>query len=279
MLKFGAAHHDPRAFSKSNIAPVESLVQSLRWFASRGALLTASHAYHAVIQTELKALKSSRPLPADAMFVLHHVFHQQVILEARALLDRSRDSFGVACVASHLAMPEALEGLLAMIERSAPRQGADDRDRQIAYLKYIERYCSILAVKRDALSDASHPLSTKAELVRHMGNKVVAHTSIDTYFLDGRDLDDVVLALQVIAVAIGEALGDVACGDDYQATVESGSFRGAGLLLHVDVDAQPFQTNMIRGLLRDWVRSGREFPCYPQDFAALGFTLPPCPSQ
>ncbi|MDQ3287940.1 MAG: hypothetical protein M3Q42_06700 [Pseudomonadota bacterium] len=270
MLKFSAAQHDPRTFAKCNLSPLESLALSLRWFASRAALLTASHAYHAVIQTELKALKSSRPLPADAMFVLNHVFHQHVILEARALLDRSKDSFGVAYVATHLAMPEALEGLISMIEQPVSRRGGDDRDRQIAYLSYIERYCRILAVKRDALSDVSHPLSTKAELVRHMGNKAVAHTNLDTYVLDGRDLDDVVIALQVIAVAIGEALGDVACGDDYQATVESGSFRGAGLLLHVDVDAQPFQTNMIRGLLPEWVKSGREFPWYPQDFSPLG---------
>jgi hypothetical protein len=195
---------------------------------------------------------------------MRRAFLHSVILEARALHDRDGGSLGSCQIAKGLGDPVAREGLrkyLAEYPHGRVMQDVEQRDR---YLDYLQRYCSVMAPPKSAkLPD--HPLAAKAQLVRRMANKAVAHSTLDDYTLGGEDLADVVIASVVIACAIEAAVGDAAIQNDF-AAIELSGYRAAGHLLHVEVDQSSYNVNMVRGFLPVWVQSGIEFPRSPGDF-------------
>jgi len=270
MLKFEPPRHDHTSFTDADLGAVGGLVQSLRWYNSRASLLLYFWGMYQTLETEVQKQASRRPLSADATYMLRRAFLHSVILETRALHDRDSRSLGSCQIAKRLADPVARAGLHEYLARHPQGRVMEDVRQRDAYLDYVQRYCKLMApAQKKALPD--HPLGAKAELVRRMANKAVAHSTLDDYTLGGEDLRDVIVASIVIACAIEEAIGDAAIPNDF-AVVESSGYRAAGHLLHVEVDTEPHNVNMIRGFLPGWIELGIEFPEYPAGFqrGALG---------
>lgn len=209
--------------------------------------------------------------------MLRRAFLHSVILETRALHDRDNRSLGSRQIAERLADPTAREGLHKYLADYPQGRVMQDVEQRNLYLDYVQRYCGFMAPhKGSAMPD--HPLSIKAELVRRMANKSVAHSTLDDYMLGGEDLGDVVIASIVIACAIEAAVGDAAIPNDF-AVVESSGYRAASHLLHVEVNPNPYNINMVRGFLPGWIKFGTEFPNYPGDFRRSAQNSPKTPQN
>lgn len=100
MLKFDPPRHDPASFTNADLGAVGGLVQSLRWYNSRASLLLYFWGMHETLETEVQNQASTRPLSADAIYMLRRAFLHSVILEARALHDRDGRSLGSCQIAS-----------------------------------------------------------------------------------------------------------------------------------------------------------------------------------
>lgn len=140
-----------------------------------------------------------------------------------------------------------------------------DLEQRTKYVNYIEKYCTLMSAAPAASTLRAHPLSAKMQLVHQMSNKAVAHSTLDSYLLNGADLDDVVIATVTIACAIEAALGDAAANND-MALIETCGYKAAAAILQIEVDSSPYKVNMIREFLPKWVESQSEFPDYPEDF-------------
>jgi hypothetical protein len=265
MLRFEPPRHDPARFTNADLGAVGGLVQSLRWFNSRASILLYCWGMHETNETEALKKASTRPLLEDTMFMLRRSILYSVILEVRALHDRDGKSLGSRQAFERLGDPIAREGLHSYLRDHPQGRVMQDVAMRDRYLDYVQRYCGLMSAPVAASTTSDHPLSAKVELVRRMANKSVAHSTLDDYILGGEDLSDVVIATTVIACAIEAAIGDAAISNDL-AIVESAGYRAAGQLLHVDVDHSPYNVSMIRAFLPDWIKSGCEFPNYPNDF-------------
>lgn len=264
MLRFEPSKHDPSSFTNADLGAVEGLVQSLRWFNSRASLLLYFWGMHETIETEALRGASTRPLSADAFYMLRRALLHSVILEVRALHDRDSRSLGSRQIANRLADPASRLGLHKYLTDHPQNRSMSDVDERNQYLDYIQHYCGLMAPTRGE-KVPEHPLGPKTELVRRMANKTVAHSTLDNYTLGGEDLSDVVIATIVIACAIEATLGDGAIPNDL-AVVESLGYRAAGHILFIDTDPTPYNVNMARGFLPGWIKFRTEFPAYPSEF-------------
>lgn len=263
MFRFEPPRHDPASFKDADLNAVEGLVQSLRWYNSRASLLLYFWGMYETLQNESTRRTSSRPLSADAHYMLRRALLHSVILEARALHDRDRRSLGSRQLAVALADPLAREGLHGYLSSYPQGRVMQDLDLRNRHLDYVQHYCNLMAPAKG--TTAEHQLSKKVELVRRMANKAVAHSTLDSYTLGGEDLGDVVLASVAVACAIEAAVGDAAISNDLS-VIETSGYRAASHILHVEADSTPYTVNTIRTLLPWWIKSGAEFPNFPSDF-------------
>lgn len=265
MLLFNPARHKISEMREAQLSGRDLLIQALRGFTCRASILICAWSQHQIITREYKKKSDRIDIEPATFFLLDRVYLNTVVLECRALLDRRADAFGVRTVAEALADPGAIEGLHKYLADYPQGRMCLDRNQRDLLLDYARKYCSILATPEKKAADANHPLVMKAELVRRMANKDIAHISVDDYKLSGEDLGDVVLSLIVVASAIEAAIGDGGCPSDY-ALVERLAFRGVAKLLGVQTSEEPHTINMVRSFLPLWIDSGMEFPHYPDEF-------------
>lgn len=263
MFNFAPPTDDPSALDGSELEPLTGLAQALRWFTARAShALFLSAMHETIANAALEGIAGRRSSP-DTVYMLDRMVLNGLVLELRAIHDKDRRSLASKRIAEGLADAALRAELLSHCYWNS--NDAPPLQMQMAYLDYVQRYTEIMSREEKRSTRADHPLAAKMQHIRLMSNREVAHSTLKQYRLSGSDLSEVVLATCVLAIAIQDAVGPFANDVDFAWTERRG-YEAAGELLGVEVDSDPYNTNMIRTLLPKWVEVGGEWPRYPDDF-------------
>lgn len=263
MFKFAPPNDDPAALDGSELEPLAGLAQALRWFTARAShALFLSAMHETIANAALEGIAGRRNSP-DTVYMLDRAVLNGLVLELRAIHDKDRRSLASKRIAEGLADPALRAELLRHCYWNSDE--VPSVEAQMAYLDYVQRYTEIMSREERRSTRVDHPLSAKVQHVRLMSNREIAHSTLKQYRLSGADLAEVVMATCVLALAIQEAVGPFANDIDFAFTERRG-YEAAGELLGVEVDSEPYNTNMIRTLLPKWVALGGEWPRYPEEF-------------
>lgn len=257
MFEFEPAKNRRNDLGNATLQPVERLVLGMRWFVGRAGVVLAVNSHYKILQTERERIPSRLNHSIVTIAVLELCYWETLIVNLRAMLETKLDSLGIGPIAALLEPGAARDEFCGMLEKTARRKVLDAADRD-AYLDYIQRYSKILSTRKFPVPLNAHPLIEKTELVRRAASKRVTHASVDAYALYGSDLQDLVLAVLVLAEAMDQVMGEA--GSEELLPIEHAALVGGAQLLQVDTDTVPHTLNTIRGFLPMWVHSDHEFP-------------------
>lgn len=258
MLKFSKPRTEfPR--SKDNGCEASaSLMQPLRWFCSRAEFVLAAYAYHSVICTSLAKSPYESPLSRSVVETQDYIHRHALIVWLRALLDRNPKSLAIGAIAKTGRSRIERERLLNHLDAYPPYKSVMSRQDRAATLDYIHRWAEVLSEEYQDGKDL-HPLAAKAHLIRRMANKTVAHMTLDDYALSGEDLNDMVMAITTLALAVESLINE----RGRLLLVERASFEGARAMFGIDIDVEPRTVNFILSMLPAWISRGHEGPHWP----------------
>lgn len=260
MFKFDAAQNRRHELGNANLSGGGQLVQAMRAFGYRSAFVMCVNSYHKVLQTEKERRPRRIKLSPNALYVLDQACWQSMMANLRAILECDpKDALGAGAIAALLRSGDARSDLCNYLDSLPHTDKMVDLEARERYLDYIQNYCAILADQQFPIAAGAHPLVEKVALVRRAATKSVMHSTLDDFKLYGHDLQDVVLAVIVVAFAIQAVMGDAAVDGDL-AAIERASLDGAASLLGVETDTEPHFSIAIRGFMPAWVSLGQEFP-------------------